>query len=123
MDFYTLVRPEHLNHYNYLFGGVLLQWIDEFAYIAAIRQFPAARFVTRAMDKVSFHKSVNNGALLRFQVTRERLGTTSVSYRVQVWGRDFQEIQENEVFETVVTMVSVDPDGKKTPLPQDCVTE
>ncbi|NLF94762.1 MAG: acyl-CoA thioesterase, partial [Oligosphaeraceae bacterium] len=113
---------EHLNHYNYLFGGVMLQWIDEFAYIAAIREFPTCRFVTRAMDKVSFHKSVNNGTLLRFQVTREHLGNTSVSYRVRVWARDFQEIPENEVFETVVTMVSMGPDGNKTPLPQDCVS-
>ncbi len=119
MDFYTLVRPEHLNHYHYLFGGVMLRWIDEFAYIAAIRQFPAGRFVTRALDKVSFQQSVNNGTLLRFQVTRERLGKTSVSYRVQVWARNFQEIAENAVFETVVTLVSINQEGQKTPLPAE----
>ncbi len=123
MEFFTLVRPEHLNHYNYLFGGVMLQWIDEFAYIAAIREFPSGRFVTRAMDKVSFHKSVNNGTLLRFQVTRERLGNTSVSYRVRVWARNFQEISENEVFETVVTMVSMNSEGNKISLPKEFVID
>lgn len=117
MNFYTTVRPEHLNHYNYLFGGEMLRWVDEYVYVAAIREYPRTRFVTRAMDSVSFSKSVNMGALLRFQVSRERQGSTSVSYRVQVFARNLQEIQEETVFETVVTMVSVDEHGQKAPLP------
>lgn len=117
MNFYTTVRPEHLNHYNYLFGGEMLRWVDEYVYVAAIREYPRTRFVTRAMDSVSFHKGVNMGALLRFQVERERQGTSSVSYQVQVFSRDLQEIQEEKVFETVVTMVAIDAKGGKTPLP------
>lgn len=117
MNFYTTVRPEHLNHYNYLFGGEMLRWVDEYVYVAAIREYPRTRFVTRAMDSVSFSKSVNMGALLRFQVSRERQGSSSVSYRVQVFARNLQEIQEETVFETVVTMVAVDENGQKTPLP------
>lgn len=31
MENFTLVRPEHLNHHGYLFGGVLLKWVDEYA--------------------------------------------------------------------------------------------
>ncbi|NMA42964.1 MAG: acyl-CoA thioesterase [Oligosphaeraceae bacterium] len=119
MNFYTIVRPEHLNHYNYLFGGVLLRWVDEFAYLAAVREFPAARFVTRAMHEISFTQSVKNGAMLRFQVEREKLGTTSVSYRVEVFARDLQEYDEYHVFENVVTLVSLTKEGKKTPLPKN----
>ena len=117
MNFYTIVRPEHLNHYHYLFGGVMLRWVDEYAYVAAIREFPSARFVTRAMDQVSFTQSVKNGAMLSFQVTREHLGNTSVRYRVVVFARDLQADEEYHVFETVVTLVSLAPDGSKTPLP------
>ena len=95
----------------------MLRWVDEYAYVAAIREFPTARFVTRAMDQVSFTQSVKNGAMLRFQVKREKLGKTSVCYRVVVFARDLQAKEEYHVFETAVTLVSLAPDGKKTPLP------
>ena len=42
-----LVRPEHLNHHGFLFGGRLLEWLDEQAYIAAISRLnPEANLVT-----------------------------------------------------------------------------
>ena len=121
MDFYTLVRPEHLNHYGYLFGGSMLKWVDEYAYITALREFPSCRLVTRAMDAASFTQSVNNGALLRFRVRRIRLGRTSATYRVTVVARDFQAADVYPVFEISVTMVSITPDGKKFPLPEPVV--
>ena len=33
---HKLVLPQYLNHYGFLFGGHLLKWVDEYAYIAAI---------------------------------------------------------------------------------------
>ena len=35
MESYKVVRPEHLNHFGHLFGGCLLKWVDEIAWIAA----------------------------------------------------------------------------------------
>ncbi len=117
MNYYTIVRPEHLNQFNLLFGGVMLQWVDEYAYITAVNEFPKGHFVTRGLDKVEFTRGVNNGALLRFDVNRIRRGVTSVSYSVEVFSRDAQQCDEYPVFNTVVTMVTVDEDGQKTPLP------
>ena len=42
---HKLVLPERLNHYGYLFGGYLLHWVDEYAYITANLDFPGHRFV------------------------------------------------------------------------------
>jgi len=123
MDFFTLIRPEHLNHYGYLFGGSLLKWVDEYAYIAALREFPTCRLVTRAMDAASFSQSVNNGALLRFRVQRARLGKTSVTYKVTVVARDFETGDTYQVFEISVTMVAINDKGVKTPLPEPMPTE
>ncbi len=66
MESYTVVRPEHLNHYGHLFGGCLLKWVDEIAWIAASRDNPGCRFVTIGMDRVEFHRGVHQGAVLRF---------------------------------------------------------
>ncbi len=117
MDFFTMVRPEHLNHYGSLFGGQMLKWVDEYAYLAAVRDFPCARLVTRAMDHVSFTRGVRSGAILRFSVHRAGVGNTSVRYAVQVHARDCGTVDEYPVFDTVVTFVAVEADGRKASLP------
>lgn len=119
MDFYTTVRTEHLNHYGYLFGGEMLKWVDEFAYITAWQEFPKHRFVTRAMDAASFTRSVRLGALLHFHTERLRLGNTSVTYAITVTAKYLQQTEVEQVFAINVTMNAIDADGKKTQLPQD----
>jgi len=116
MENHKLVMPEHLNQYGFLFGGYLLQWVDEYAWIAATLEFPGCNFVTIAMDKVEFRKSVRQGTILRFEVERVRKGTTSVEYGVTVF-RGGAEIDKEAIFSTGVTLVRVDEEGRKQRLP------
>ena len=114
MQSFKLVLPEHLNHYGYLFGGYLLQWVDEAAYVAASLDYPGSNFVTVAMDRVEFHRSIRQGAILRFDVQRQRVGVTSVRYHVEV----FDGTAPEPVFSTQITFVGLGPDGSKRPLPK-----
>ena len=114
MESYKLVLPEHLNHYGYLFGGNMLMWIDEVSWIAASRDFPGCKFVTVAMDRVEFRKSVRQGSVLRFVVDRADMGRTSVRYRVEVFCDDLESGAEDLVFATTVTFVCLDAHGNKT---------
>ena len=118
MDNYALVRPEHLNHYGHLFGGVLLKWVDEFAWLAASRDFPGCRFVTIAMDRVEFKHPAPGGSILRFHITRAREGNTSVTYSTEVFATDPDATQETSIFTTNVTFVRVDEAGNKCALPR-----
>ena len=43
---HKLVLPQYLNHYGFLFGGHLLKWVDEYAYIAASMEYPDCDFVS-----------------------------------------------------------------------------
>ena len=113
MENHRLVLPAHLNHYGFVFGGYLLAWVDEVAYLAACSEFPGCRFVTVAMDDVEFKKSVREGTILHFNSERVRLGTTSVTYRVTV-RRD----EDEEIFSNQVVMVNVDDRGQKLPIPK-----
>lgn len=117
MENHRLVLPEHLNHYGFLFGGQLLRWVDEVAWIAGTRDFPGCRLVTVAMDEVVFRKSVHRGAVLRFLTTRTRIGRTSVSYLVEVFAESLETGCEEAVFSTTVTQVCVDEEGVKRALP------
>lgn len=115
MENHRLVLPEHLNHYGFLFGGHLLKWVDEFAYIAATMEYPGYNFVTIGMDKVEFKKSVRQGTILKFMVEKTKAGTTSLQYLVHVY-RSNQLEENNFIFSTRVTFVRVDEKGKKMPL-------
>jgi acyl-CoA hydrolase len=112
MENHRLVLPGHMNQYGFLFGGYLLAWVDEMAWMAASMDFPGCQLVTVAMDQVVFRQSVREGVILRFESLKVRTGNTSVTYGVSV----FREA--DEIFSTKVTLVRVDAEGRKQSLPK-----
>jgi acyl-CoA hydrolase len=115
---YVLVRPEHLNHHGNLFGGEILRWVDEYAWLAASLDYPGCSLVTVAMDRVEFPRPAACGAILRFDIHRRRQGTTSVTYAVTVYADEPGEEEEKRIFATHITFVRIDEQGSKTPLPR-----
>jgi acyl-CoA hydrolase len=103
-----LVRPEHLNHHGYLFGGRLLEWLDEQAYIAAMSLLkPEANLVTVAIDRVQFHLSAKQGSLLRFRSLPVHAGRSSLTVFTQVFL--LTGAAERELFSAYVTFVCLGP--------------
>ena len=117
MESYKVVRPEHLNHFGYLFGGFLLKWVDEIAWIAASRDHPGCSFVTVAMDRVEFRRGVRQGAVLRFDASESARGTTSVEYAVLAFADDLETGAEEAIFSTHIRFVCLDANGNKTAVP------
>ncbi len=117
MENYKLVLPEHLNQFGYIFGGHLLKWVDEIAWIAASLDFPGCKFVTIGMDKIEFRKGIKEGSILRFLVERVKIGNTSVRYSVNVFVEDIKTGDETGVFSTNVTFVCLDDAGNKATIP------
>lgn len=114
---YKLVMPEHMNQYGVLFGGNLLKWVDETAWMAVTLDYPGCRFVTIGMDRVEFKKGVTGGSILRFEINRQRIGRTSVTYCVDVFRRDLNgSCADEAIFHTDVTFVRVDEAGVKLPI-------
>lgn len=118
MNTFTMVRPEHLNHHGYLFGGSMLKWVDEYAWLVAARDFPGCTLVTRGMDRIVFSKQVTNGSILRFSIIPSKQGRTSVTYSVEVFADSPGASSEEAVFSTHVTFVRIGNNGEKTPLPE-----
>jgi acyl-CoA hydrolase len=103
--------PGDLNHYGSLFGGRMLAWVDEAAWIAASTEFPHCQFVTIAMDKVEFRQGAGDGTILKINCTLAKKGNSSVTYQVVV--TDAKHTSEIPVFQTKVTFVSVNDQGEK----------
>ena len=115
MNHRKLVHPEFMNDQGSLFGGYLLKWIDEFAYITACIDYPGNRFVTISLKDLEFLYPISLGEILRFEVNEARKGNTSVEYRVEVFGEKQAEANTS-LFETSITFVNVQKDGSKTPI-------
>lgn len=116
MKNYKYVRPEHLNQFGHIYGGNLLKWADEYAWIVASLDYPECKFVTVGLEEVYFRANVKEGAILEFDLQKVKEGTTSVQYHVDV----FSNLRKKEkilIFETNITLVNIDENDAKKPLP------
>ena len=59
MRFYSrkLIKPNELNGNDTLFGGQLLKWIDEEAFIYAMSKLGSNKVVTKYMPEIDFVNS------------------------------------------------------------------
>ncbi len=119
MEHYKVVLPADLNDYGSLFGGTLLKWVDEIAYIRVSLDFHGQHFVTIGLDNVEFKHPIREGQILRFRCKQLRIGTSSVTYNVKVYGARYQADNEMVLFENNITFVCVDAGGQKTAIRKD----
>ncbi len=118
MENYKLVLRGDLNQNGYLYGGNLLKWVDEYAWIAATIDYPNFNFVTIAMDNVVFKKSIREGSILKFDITKSRTGNTSVQYNVNVFQIVIGNTGNDLVFSTQITFVRINENGEKMSITQ-----
>ena len=74
-----LVMPNDLNYAFSLFGGRLLQWIDEEAAIYAICQLETNCLVTKHIGEISFESPALQGDIVEFGLATKAVGRTSIS--------------------------------------------
>lgn len=74
-----LVMPNDLNFAGSLFGGRILEWIDEEAYIFASCQLDAKSLVTKHIGAISFEASAFQGDVVEFGLAIKSVGRTSLT--------------------------------------------
>ena len=103
------VKPEDLNQHGALFGGRLLQWVDEEAAIVAVAQLGTTSVVTRHMSEINFVARADRGDLLELEYRVRRFGRTSITLGCRV--ENAVTGQEVLTLERIV-FVAVDADGR-----------
>ena len=81
------VKPEDLNQHDALFGGRLLQWVDEEAAIVAVTQLGSTDIVTRHMSAIDFVSRAGRGDLLELEYSVVAFGRTSITLSCRVGER------------------------------------
>ncbi len=86
MRFHTRkwVKPEDLNPNNTLFGGRLLQWIDEEAALYAIIQLENKHVVTKYISEIDFISAPRQGDIIEIGILATHFGRTSLTLKCEV---------------------------------------
>ena len=79
-----LVRPTHLNGANRLFGGILMQWIDEVAGIVAKRH-SMCNVTTASVDNLTFLKGAYQGDMVVIKGKMTWVGSSSMEVCVDTY--------------------------------------
>jgi len=111
MNFHTRkwIKPEDLNPNGTLFGGRLLQWIDEEAALYAIIQLENPKTVTKYMSEINFASSAKKGDIIEIGLEPVKFGNTSLTLKCEV--RNKMTYATIITIETII-MVSLGEDGK-----------
>lgn len=114
MRFHTRkwVKPEDLNPNDTLFGGRLLQWIDEEAALYAIIQLENRKVVTKFISEINFIEAPRQGDILEIGIIATHFGRSSISLRCEVRNK----LTRNPIL-TIEKMVFVNLDENGKPVP------
>ncbi|MDR6461859.1 MULTISPECIES: acyl-CoA thioesterase [Chryseobacterium] len=114
MNYHTRkwVKPEDLNPNHSLFGGRLLQWIDEEAALYAIIQLENTKVVTKFISEINFVSSAKQGDIIEIGIEATHFGSSSVTLRCDV--RNKMTHQTIITVEKIV-MVNLDAEGNPSP--------
>ncbi len=111
MRFHTRkwVKPEDLNPNGTLFGGRLLQWIDEEVALYAIIQLEIPKTVTKFMSEIDFVSSAKQGDIIEIGIDVVKFGRTSITLSCEVRNKI---TRKTIIAIDKIIMVSLDEEGK-----------
>ncbi|HEY9185653.1 MAG TPA: hotdog domain-containing protein [Salegentibacter sp.] len=111
MRFHTRkwVKPQDLNPNGTLFGGRVLEWIDEECALYSIIQLENPRTVTKYISEINFQNSAHQGDIVEIGIDVLKFGSTSLSLRCEVRNK-----MTRAVIITIekIIMVTLGKDGK-----------
>ena len=111
-----LIMHQHLNAGGRLFGGMLMQWVDEVSGVVAMRHCGTYRVTTAAVDNLQFKEPVYEGEILVMIGYVTYVGNTSMEVEIDSYVErgDGMRYLVNRAFSV---MVAVDKDERPTRIP------
>lgn len=107
--------PENTNANGDIFGGWILAQMDLAGGKAAWFR-AGGRVVTVGIESMKFHKHVSVGDELSIYTHLERVGNTSLTFRIESWARRKETGVYVKVTEGLFTFVRIDKDRQPIPV-------
>lgn len=109
------IRPEYLNGAGRLFGGRLMEWIDEVAGLTGIRH-SQSNVVTASVDNLKFIRGAYKNDLVVLIGKLTYAGRTSMEVRVDTYVESLDGTRR-PINRAYLTLVAVDEDGNPKQIP------
>jgi acyl-CoA hydrolase len=106
---FKAIFPNNVNHYDTMFGGTALSFMDEVAFIAATR-FSRQKMVTVATDKIDFNRPIPAGTIIEIIGHIAEVGNTSIKVRVEIFIEEMYSEKREKAIEGLFTLVAVGED-------------
>ena len=116
------LRYPDINGQNRLFGGKLLEMIDEIAGVAAMRH-AGMNVTTVSIEHLEFKKGafLNDTIVLIARVTH--IGRSSIEVRVDTWLEDLPTGRRTIINRAFLTEVCINEKGRPVPVPYGLILE
>ena len=111
-----IVRPNHLNGANRLFGGILMQWIDEVAGIVAKRH-SMCNVTTASVDNLTFLHGAYQNDMVVIKGKLTWVGSTSMEVCVDTYVETLDG-KRDRINNAHFMMVALDENNKPVRVPK-----
>ena len=111
-----IVRPNHLNGANRLFGGILMQWIDEVAGIVAKRH-SGCNVTTASVDNLTFLHGAYQNDMIVIKGKLTWVGNTSMEVCVDTYVETLDG-KRDRINNAHFMMVALDENNKPVQVPR-----
>jgi acyl-CoA hydrolase len=113
-----IVAPDQLNPNGTLFGGTLMSWIDEVAFMSARRHSGRPFVVTASIDNISFLMPLRLGEHVILTSQVNYVGRTSMEIGVKVEREDPYTGERAQATTAYLTFVALDKQNRPTAVPR-----
>jgi len=111
-----VMMPYHANPAGNVNGGVIMQLIDDAAFVIATR-YAQSNVVTASIDRIDFHRPVHVGDLLTLKACINMTHRSSMEIGIKVEGEKMRSGEIRHIASAYLTFVALDNEGKPSPIP------
>jgi acyl-CoA hydrolase len=111
------MMPYHANPAGNVNGGVIMQLIDDAAFVIATR-FARTNVVTASIERIDFHRPVHVGDLLTLKGCLNMTHRSSMEIGVRVEGEEMRSGETRHIASAYLAFVAMDSSQKPTLIPQ-----
>jgi len=111
-----IVMSGHLNAVGTLFGGLLVQWVDEASAIFVMKTLKTRHIVTKKISEVIYNHPTKLGDVLAFFFRTKAIGKTSLTVECQVIAEAISaEDKPRVILNCDIVFVTVNDQGQSVP--------
>ena len=118
---FKVVFPNITNHHNTMFGGTVMEMMDEVAFMTATR-FARKSFVTVSCDRIDFKKPIPADTLVELIGKVKYVGNSSLKVNVEVFVEEMYAENRERAVAGDFTLVAIGADKKPMKIFEDLQT-